>query len=75
VVFSGYSGFLRHHDITETLLKVALNTITLTLDRIGKELRGNGCFCFVFYCEARENEIFSAVGQTPTIFQDYNILY
>jgi hypothetical protein len=24
--------------------------------------RGNGCFCFVFYCEARENEIFSAVG-------------
>ena len=27
VVFSGYSGFLRH-DITEILLKVALNTIT-----------------------------------------------
>ena len=29
VVFSGYSGFL-HHDITEILLKVALNTINLT---------------------------------------------
>jgi hypothetical protein len=29
VVFSGYSGFLRH-DITEILLKVALNSITLT---------------------------------------------
>ena len=28
-VFSGYSWFL-HHDITEILLKVALNTITLT---------------------------------------------
>ena len=27
VVFSGYSSFLRH-DITEILLKVALNTIT-----------------------------------------------
>jgi hypothetical protein len=29
VVFSGYSGFL--HDITEILLKVALNTLTLLL--------------------------------------------
>ena len=29
VIFSGYSGFL-HHDITEILLKVAFNTITLT---------------------------------------------
>ena len=29
VVLSGYSGFLRH-DITEILLKVALNTITLS---------------------------------------------
>jgi hypothetical protein len=29
VVFSGYSGFL-HHDITEIVLKVLLNTITLT---------------------------------------------
>ena len=35
VVFSGYSGFLHYktdrHDITEILLKVALNTITLTI--------------------------------------------
>ena len=30
--FSGYSGFLRN-DITEILLKVALNTITLTLKK------------------------------------------
>ena len=28
-----------HHDITEILLKVALNTITLTLNRIEKELQ------------------------------------
>jgi len=35
VVFSGYSGFLHlltdRHDITEILLKVALNTITVTM--------------------------------------------
>jgi len=35
VVFSGYSGFLHNktdrHNITEILLKVVLNTITLTL--------------------------------------------
>jgi len=35
VVFSGYSDFLHHktdrHDITELLLKVKLNTITLTV--------------------------------------------
>ena len=35
MIFSGYSGFLGsntdRHDITEILLKVALNTITLTL--------------------------------------------
>jgi hypothetical protein len=39
VVFSEYSGFLHHHhhhDITEILLKVALNTITLTLTTIFK---------------------------------------
>jgi hypothetical protein len=29
VVFSGYSGFICH-DITEILLKVSLNTVTLT---------------------------------------------
>ena len=36
VVFSGYSGFFHnktyHHDITEILLKVALNTTTITLN-------------------------------------------
>jgi len=31
VVFSGYTNKTYHHDITEILLKVALNTITLTL--------------------------------------------
>jgi hypothetical protein len=35
MVFSGYSGFLHQqtdcHDITEILLKVALNTITITI--------------------------------------------
>ena len=38
VVFSGYSGFpwkkTDHHDIAEILLKVALNTITLTPDNV-----------------------------------------
>jgi hypothetical protein len=38
VVFSGYSGFLPNktdrHDITEILLKVALNTINHKPDRI-----------------------------------------
>jgi hypothetical protein len=33
VLFSGSSGFL-HHEITEILLKVALNTITLPLPLI-----------------------------------------
>jgi hypothetical protein len=33
VVFSGYSGFLCHN-IAEILLKVALNTMSLTLDFI-----------------------------------------
>jgi hypothetical protein len=31
VVFFGYSGFHHQHDITEILLKVALNTIYLNL--------------------------------------------
>jgi hypothetical protein len=40
VVFSRYSGFVHqkktdHHDITEILLKVALNTITPTLEPLG----------------------------------------
>ena len=33
MVFSGYSGFL-HHDITEILLKLAINTITLPVNII-----------------------------------------
>jgi hypothetical protein len=38
VIFPGYSGFL--HDITEILLKVALNTITLTpIKNTGVDLR------------------------------------
>ena len=41
--FSGYSGFLRH-DITEILLKVALNTITLALYLY------NPCIQIAFYC-------------------------
>jgi len=38
MVFSGYSGFSTNktycHDITEILLKVALNTIILTLSSL-----------------------------------------
>ena len=37
-VFSGYSGFLHRHDVTEILLKVALSTINQTKPNYRRQL-------------------------------------